>query len=83
MCPSITQDENRKVLEIVCSKEDVLAAHHRVSGMNFIPCGYVVLAGVQDARAEAKSQFIASAPADMDTEPPSSNVNKKKFGEDE
>ena len=38
----ISQAENREVLEIVLSKEDVHAAHHRVSGMNFIPGGYVV-----------------------------------------
>ena len=44
----------------------MLVAHHRVSGMNFIPSGYVVLAAVRDARAEAKSQLITSAPAETD-----------------
>ena len=38
----IWQAENREVLEIVRSDEDVHAAHHRVSGMNFIPDGYGV-----------------------------------------
>ena len=45
-CHLILQAENREVLEIVRSEEDVLAAHHRVSGMNFIPDGYVVSAAV-------------------------------------
>ena len=42
----ILQAENREVLEIVHSEEDVHSAHHRVSGMNFIPGGYVVSAAV-------------------------------------
>ena len=53
----------------------MLAAHHRVLGMNFIPGGYVVPAAVRDACAEAKSQCIASAPAETDTHPPSPNVD--------
>ena len=60
----------------------MLAAHHRVSGMNFIPSGYVIPAAVRDARAEAKSQFIASTLAEMDTQPPSPNVDID-FREDE
>ena len=60
----------------------MLAAHHRVSGMNFIPDGYAVPAAVQDARAEAESQFFASALAEMDTHLPSPNFDIK-FGKDE
>ena len=60
----------------------MLAAHHRVSGMNFIPGGYAVLVAVRDARAEAESQLIASARAETDTQPPSPNVDID-FGEDE
>ena len=41
-CHLIWQVENREVLEIICNEEDVLATHHRVSGMNFILGGYVV-----------------------------------------
>ena len=63
----IWQAENREVLEIVRSKEDVLAAHHRVSGMNFIPGGYAIPVVVRDAHTEAESQFIASAPAETNT----------------
>ena len=63
----ILQAENRKVLEIVRSKEDVHSAHHRVLGMNFIPDGYVVPAAVREARAEAKSQLRVSAPTETDT----------------
>ena len=63
----ISQVENREVLEIVCSQEDVLAAHHRVSGMNFIPDGHVVLALVRDACGEVESQLIEGAPAETDT----------------
>ena len=54
-------------MEIVRSKEDVLATHHIVSGMNFIPDGYAVPIIVRDARAEAESHLIASTSADMDT----------------
>ena len=49
----------------------MLAAHYRVSGMNFIPGGYVVLAVVREARIEAKNQLIVSAPAETDKQPPS------------
>ena len=47
------------------------SAHHRVSGMNFIPGGYAIPAVVQEARAEAESQLVVSAPAEIDTQPPS------------
>ena len=59
------------MVEIVRSEEDVHAAHHRVSGMNFIPDGYVVPALVQEPRAEAESQLVVSTPAETDTQPPS------------
>ena len=59
----------------------MLAAHQRVSGMNFIPGSYAVPAAVRDACAKAKSQLIASALADTDTQMPSPNVDIK-FGED-
>ena len=59
------------MVEIVRSEEDVHAAHHRVSGMNFIPGGYAVPASVQEVRAEAESLFVVSALAETDTQPPS------------
>ena len=60
------------MVEIVRSEEDVDAAHHRVSGMNFIPGGYVVPALVREPRTEAESQLVVSAPAETDMQPPSS-----------
>ena len=57
------------MLEIVHSKEDVHSAHHRVSGMNFIPGSYAVAAAVREACAEAKSQLVVSAPTETDTQP--------------
>ena len=59
------------MLEIVCSDEDVHAAHHRVSGMNFIPGGYVVPPSVREQRAEAESQLVVSTAPETDTQPPS------------
>ena len=84
-CHLILQAENREVLEIVCSKEDVLAAHHRVSGMNFIPGGYAVPVAVREARVEAESQLIVSALAEMDTQPPSpmANIDPREDDNDE
>ena len=67
----IWQAENREVLEIVRSDEDVHAAHHRVSGMNFIPGGYAVPPLVQEQRAEAESQLVVSTALETDTQPPS------------
>ena len=67
----ILQAENREVLEIVRSKEDVHAAHHRVSGMNFIPGGYVVPALIREPYAKAESQLVVNAPAETDTQPSS------------
>ena len=51
------------MVEIVRSEEDVHAAHHRVSGMNFIPGGYAVPASVQEPRVEAESQLVVSTSA--------------------
>ena len=50
--------------------------------MNFIPGGYAVLVAVEDARVEAKSQLIASALAETDTQLPSPNADID-FSEDE
>ena len=55
----------------------MLAAHHRVSGMDFIPGGHVVPASVRDARSEVESQLIEGAPAETDMQPPSPNPNNK------
>ena len=46
---------------------DVLAAHHGVSGMNFIPGGCMILAKVQDAWAKDESQYIASGAVENKT----------------
>ena len=59
------------MLEIVRSEEDVHAAHHRVSGMNFIPGGYVVPPLVREHRAEAESQLVVSTAPKTNTQPPS------------
>ena len=64
-------------MEIVRSQKNVLAAHHRVSGMNLISDGHVVPALVQDARDEVESQLIEGALAETDTQPPSPNPNNK------
>ena len=55
----------------------MLAAHHRVSGMNFILGGHVVPASVRDARGEVESQLIEGALAETDTQPSSPNPNNK------
>ena len=68
---TILQAENREVLEIVRSEEDVHAAHHRVLGMDFIPGGYAVPPLVREPRAEAESQLVVSTTLEMDTQPPS------------
>ena len=59
------------MLEIVRSKEDVHAAHHRVPGMNFIPSGYVVLPSVREPRTEVESQLVVSTAPETNTQPPS------------
>ena len=62
----------------------MLAAHHRVSGMNFIPSGHVIPALVRDARGEVKSQLVEGTPAETDTQPPSLNsINKTQEEEDD
>ena len=79
----MSQAKNRKVLEFVRSQEDVLAAHHRVSGMNFIPGGHVIPPSIRDARGEVKSQIIEGAPVETDTQPPSPNPINETQGEED
>ena len=59
------------MLEIVHSEEDVHAAHHKVSGMNFIPGGYAIPASVREPRAEVESQLVVSIASETDMQPPS------------
>ena len=59
------------MVEFVRTAEDIVGAHQRVAGMNFIPWGYKMPAAVQEARAEAESQHLASGEGDIETEPPS------------
>ena len=47
------------------------AAHHRVSGMNFIPGGYAVAPSVREPCAEAGSQLVVNTTPETDTQPPS------------
>ena len=56
------------MLEIVRSNEDVHAAHHRVSGMNFIPGGYAVPPLVREQHAEVESQLVVSTAPETDTQ---------------
>ena len=58
-------------MEFVYHADDSTAAHHRVSGMNFILGGYTKPVAVWKARAKAKSQLVASGEAENETEPPS------------
>ena len=51
--------------------EDIVGAHQRVAGMNFIPRGYKMPAVVREASTEAESQLLASGEGDIKTEPPS------------
>ena len=67
----IWQAENREVLEIVRSDEDVHAAHHKVSGMNFIPGGYAVPPSIREQHAEAERQLVVSTTPETDTQLPS------------
>ena len=55
--------------------EDILGAHQRVAGMNFIPGGYKMPVAVREARAEAESQLLASGEGELDTGPPSSTYD--------
>ena len=62
----------------------MLAAHQRVSGMNFIPGGHVIPASIRDARGEVESQLLEGAPAETDTQPPSPNpINETQEEEDD
>ena len=45
----------------------MLATHHRVLGMNFIPGGHVIPPSIRDARSEVESRLIEGAPVEMDT----------------
>ena len=62
------------MLEIVRSDEDVHAAHHRVSGMNFIPGGYAIPPSVREC-AEAESQLVVNTAPETDTQLPSPAPN--------
>ena len=59
------------MVEFVRAAEDIVGAHQRVAGMNFIPGGYKMPATVWEARAEAKSQLLASGEGDIEMEPTS------------
>ena len=62
----------------------MLAAHQRVSGMNFILGGHVILASIRDARGEVESQLVEGAPAETDTQLPSPNaINETQEEEDD
>ena len=43
------------MVEFVRHTEDIVGAHQRVAGMNFIPGGYKMLAAVRETRAKAES----------------------------
>ena len=66
------------MVEFVRHVDNVVAAHHRVMEMNFIPGGYTMPAAVWKARSKAKSQIVASRAAESGTEPPSP-ADKDKF----
>ena len=59
------------MVEFVRHVEDIVGAHQRVAGMNFIPGGYKMPAAVREARVEAESQLLASGEGDIETELPS------------
>ena len=61
----------------------MLAAHQRVSGMNFIPGGHVIPASIRDAQGEVESQLVEGAPAETDTQPPSPNPINETQEEDD
>ena len=62
----------------------MLAAYHRVSGMNFIPGGHVILPSIRDARGEVESQLIEGAPVETDMQLPSPNpMNETQEEEDD
>ena len=59
-------------MKFVRHADNVTVAHHRVLGMNSIPSGYMILAAVWDACAEAGSQLVASGAGENETKWPSS-----------
>ena len=59
------------MVEFVCHVDDIVAAHHKVTRMNFIPGDYKMPAVVLEARVEAESQLVASGAGEIKTEPPS------------
>ena len=59
------------MVEFVRAAEDIVGAHQREAGMNFIPGGYKMPAAIWKARAEAESQLLASGEGDIEMEPPS------------
>ena len=59
------------MVEFVRAAEDIIGAHQRVVGMNFIFEGYKMPTAVREARTEAESQLLASGEGDIETEPPS------------
>ena len=59
------------MVEFVHAAEDIVGAHQRAAGMNFIPRGYKMPVAVREARAEAESQLLASGEGDIETELPS------------
>ena len=59
------------MVEFVRAAEDIVGAHQRVAGMNFIPGGYKMPTAVREASAEAENQLLASGEGDIKTEPPS------------
>ena len=61
----------------------MLAAHQRVSGMNFIPGGHVIPTSIRDAWSEVESQLVEEAPAEMDTQLPFPNPINETQEEDD
>ena len=59
------------MVEFVRHVDDIVVAHHKVTGMNFIPGGYTMPAAVQEAHAKAESQIVASGATESKTELPS------------
>ena len=62
----------------------MLAAHQRVSGINFIPGGHVIPTLIRDARGEVESQLVEGGPTETDMQPPFPNpINKTQEEEDD
>ena len=59
------------MVEFVRHVEDILGAHQRVAGINFIPGGYKMPAAIRKACTKAESQLFASGHGELDTELPS------------